>query len=286
MYIFCDSIGSRRSQSAETLEDRLILWTVAMSSLFDRTSMGGQRADFQTTRWSEIIGAQTTDDVRRKIVMDSLLGKYWKPVYCYIRHQGYDNEQAKDWTQSFFLEIVINSNLIAQADQTKGRFRSFLLTALNHYLVSMHRKETAKKRRPPSKIRALESDDLPDLPQARSSMSPDQIFNYVWATDIIDQVILQVEQECCHTGKEQHWQIFCAKILIPIMENKPSAPIRALCRQFGIESEAQASNMIVTVKRCFRRTLEDQLRHFVQTDGEIEDEMKELLGIISQDRAG
>lgn len=248
--------------------------------------MGGKRADFQTTHWSEIFNAKTTDELRREIVMDNLLRKYWKPVYCCVRHQGYDNERAKDLTQGFFHEVVLNHNLITQADQTKGRFRTFLQTALNHYLISMHRKAKAKKRTPSGQILALESNDLPDLPPARSSMSPDQIFNYVWATNIIDQVICQVKQVCCHAGKEKHWQIFNAKVLLPIMENRSSAPIKDLCQQYGIDSEAQASNMIVTVKRCFSRTLEDQLRHFVQTDADIEDERKELMGIICQGRAG
>lgn len=257
-----------------------------MSKLFDETSMGGEREDFQTTHWSEIFNARTTDGVRQKIVMDRLLRKYWKPVYCCVRHQGYNNEQAKDLTQGFFQEIVLSSNLILQADKTKGRFRTFLLTALNHYLVSMHRKEKAKKRMPLGQMLLLESKDLPELPRARSSMSPDQAFNYMWATEIIDQVIIQVERECCSTNKEKHWQIFRAKILAPIMENEPSPMLRELCEQYGVDSEAKASNMIVTVKRCFRRTLEEQLRRFVRTESEIEDELNELLGIIAKGGAG
>jgi len=257
-----------------------------MAKLFDQTSMGGEQEDFQTTHWSEIFNVRMTDDVRQKMVMDSLLRRYWKPVYCCIRHQGYDNEGAKDLTQGFFQEIVLNSNLIPQADQSKGRFRTLLLTALNHYLISVHRKEKAKKRAPSSQTLLLESEDLPNLPKGRSSMSPDQVFSYVWATEIIDQVIVQVEQECCSTGKEKHWQIFHAKILAPIMENAPGPTLRELCEEYSVDNEARASNMIITVKRCFRRVLEDQLRRFVRTDSEIEDEFNELLGIIARGGAG
>ena len=248
--------------------------------------MGGERGDFLTTHWSEIFSAQTTDDVRREIVMDRLLRRYWKPVYCRIRHQGYDNEQAKDLTQGFFQDVVLDSNLIAQADDGKGRFRAFLLTALKHYLISMKRKETAKKRRPLGRTLVLEANDLPELPRARSTMSPDQVFHYVWATEIVDQVIAQVERECRSAGKEKHWQVFHAKVLAPIMKNQPGPPLRALCKEHGIASEAKASNMIITVKRCFRRTLEDQLRRFVQTDADIEDELNELLGIFARGGAG
>lgn len=272
------SLGQRAAKSA---------WrAIVMSKPFEKTSMGGEQEDFRTTHWSEIFNARATDDIRQKVVMEALLKKYWKPVYCCIRHRGYDNEQAKDLTQGFFHEVLLNSNLIQQADPTKGRFRTFLLTALNHHLVSMSRKEKAKKRMPKGQMLLLGSDDLPDLPETCSSMNSDQAFNYVWATQILDQVLTQVEQECNNTSKKKHWQIFHAKILSPIVKNEPSPPLRELCKKYGIENEAKASNMIVTVKRSFRRVLEDQLRHFVKTDSEIEDELNEIFAVVGKSGAG
>lgn len=257
-----------------------------MSKRLEKTSIGGTQEGFQTTHWSEIFNAKTTDDVRRKAIIDTLLSRYWKPVYCHIRRKRYDNEQAKDLTQGFFQEVVLNSNLIRQADQTKGRFRTFLLTALNHYLIDVHRKEKAKRHMPKGRLVPLEGSDLANLAVAQSSMTPDQLFNYVWATEIIDQVILQVKKECCSTNKEKHWKIFDAKILCPIINNTASPSLKKLCDKYGVENEAKASNMIITVKRCFRRALEDQLRRFVRADSEIEDELNELLGIIAKGGAG
>ena len=117
-------------------------------------------------------------------------------------------------------------------------------------------------------------------------MAPDQFFNFVWAAEMIDRVISQVKKECCDTGKEKHWNVFHAKILVPIIDNRASPSLKELCDRYGIENEAKASNMIITIKRCFRRVLEDHLRRFVRTDSEIEDEFNELLGIISGGRAG
>ena len=257
-----------------------------MAKYSDKTSIGGSRESFQTTHWSEIFDAGTVDEVRRNIIIDALLQKYWKPVYCYIRRKGYDNEQAKDLTQAFFHEVVLNSNLIRQADREKGRFRTFLLTALDHYLIDAHRKAKAKKHAPSGGFVGLESCDLSGLTTAHSKMTPDQVFNYIWATEIIGQVISQVRKECYDTGKETHWQVFQAKILDPIMDNRTASSLRELCERYGIESEAKVSNMIVTVKRCFRRVLEDQLGRFVREDSDIEDEINELLEVISGGRAG
>ena len=257
---------------------------VVMPKQSDKTSIGGSKEAFQTTNWSEIFDAKTTDDIRRNTIIDILLRRYWKPVYCYIRRKGYDNEQAKDLTQGFFHEIVLNSNLIRQADRKKGRFRTFLLTALDHYLIDEHRREKAKKHAPHGGFVALEDSDLSSLTTAHSSMTPDQVFNYVWATEMIDHVISQVKKECYDTGKETHWNVFQAKILTPIVNNQTSPSLKELCKLYGVENEAKASNMIITIKRCFRRILEDHLRRCVRVDSEIEDEIDELLQIISTGR--
>ena len=257
-----------------------------MSKHSDKTSIGGSREAFQTTHWSEIFYANTTDDVRRNTITDVLLRRYWKPVYCYIRRKGYDNEQAKDLTQAFFHEVVLNSNLLGQADRAKGRFRTFLLTALDHYLIDVYRREKARKHAPRGGFVALDYGDLSSLTTDHSTMSPHQVFNYIWATEMIDQVISQVKKECYDTGKENHWRVFHAKILSPILDNRASPSLKELCDRHGIDNEAKASNMIITVKRCFRRVLEDILRRFVRTDSEIEDEINELLEIISEGRAG
>jgi len=257
-----------------------------MSKYSDKTSIGGSKESFQTTHWSEIFDANTADDIRRNTIIDTLLHRYWKPIYCYIRRKGYDNEQAKDLTQGFFHEVVLNSNLIRQADQAKGRFRTFLLTALDHYLIDEHRREKARKHAPRGGFVALEGIDLSSLTTAHSSMTPDQVFNYVWAAEMIDQVISQVRKECFDTGKKKHWNVFHVKILAPIIDNQAGPSLKELCDRYGIENEAKASNMIITIKRCFRRILEDHLRRFVRTDSEIEDEFNELLGIISRGRAG
>jgi hypothetical protein len=257
-----------------------------MAKYIDNTSMGGQQTGFQTTRWSEVFNADTTDDDRRRIAIDSLLRRYWKPVYCYLRCRGYDNEPAKDLTQGFFQEIVLNSSLIQRADRAKGRFRTFLLAALNCYLTDVYRKDRARKRFPKTPLMQLQDYYLPSLPEASPYMTPDQLFNYAWASQILDGVIHQVKEQCYRSGKGTHWEVFSAKILIPITRNTKSPPLEQICKNYSVESEEKASNMIVTVKRCFRRALEGQMRNFVQSDSEIEEELAALFTALAKDSAG
>ncbi len=90
------------------------------------TDMGGTRERFLTTQWSLIENIKAGQD-QDKLLIGFLLEEYWKPVYCYLRRNGHDNEQAKDLTQAFFHEVVLNKDLVGRADKAKGRFRSFLL---------------------------------------------------------------------------------------------------------------------------------------------------------------
>ena len=253
---------------------------------FENTDIGGTNQRFLTTHWSEIFSARTSDDSRRGIIIESLLKKYWKPVYCYVRRKGYKNEPAKDLTQGFFAEIVLNSNLLERANKAKGRFRTLLLSALECYLTDAYRKENAQKRSPKGRMMNLDNDDMPDIPDSSSKMDPNQVFHYVWATEILDKVLRAVKKECYATNKKIHWRLFRIKIINPIMDNLPSPPMKELCRQYNIENEAKASNMIITVKRCFKRAMMNHFRSFVQSDQEIEEEFNELFRIISGGRAG
>jgi hypothetical protein len=217
--------------------------------------MGGTKDVFPTTRWSEILNVGTLDESQRKTVISELLRRYWKPVYCYLRHRGYANEPAKDLTQGFFCENVLSHGLIQRADQAKGRFRTFLLTALDHYVSSTYRKETAAKRMPTDGVRQMDGMDLPDFLAAPSGVRPDQVFCYAWATSFLDEVMAQVKQECHRTNTLVYWEVFRERIVKPILEDTEAPSLAAICAKYGINGESKASNMIVTVKRRVRATM-------------------------------
>jgi DNA-directed RNA polymerase specialized sigma24 family protein len=129
----------------------------------DHTSIGGAGKTFQTTQWSVIEKIAANGETDSQMLINDLLGKYWKPVYCYLRHKGHGNEEAKDLTQGFFQEVVLGRKLVHQASQAKGSFRTFLLTALSRYVKSVHRKEIAHKRIPKSNLMPLEDIDATEL---------------------------------------------------------------------------------------------------------------------------
>jgi len=248
---------------------------------YDDTSMGGSHNGFQATHWPDILAARTFTDQRRRELVGAIIGRYWKPVYCYLRRKGYANAKAKDLTQGFFQEVVLGRELIQQADRQKGRFRTFLLTALGRYVASIHRAEGARKRRPEAGHIYLEGIDWSGTPLPTDRATPDQAFTYVWASALLDEVIAAVEAGCSKDKQETHWAVFRARVIRPIREDAEPPSLEKVCADFGIPNEKAASNMITTVKRRFQRTLRVRVRQFVATDDEVDVEILDLMRILS-----
>jgi RNA polymerase sigma-70 factor (ECF subfamily) len=256
-----------------------------MSNLNDTTKIGGERETFQTTHWDEIYEAGASDETLRTKVISNLLSRYWKPVYCHLKSKGYSSESAKDLTQSFFCELVLGHELIQKADKSKGKFRTFLLTTLDRYATNIYHKKTASKRLPKNQIISLDAAELSDLPSTEPQLTQNQAFHYAWASELLDQVLFEVKNDCYNTGQALHWEIFNAKVLTPIFNSTKIPSLTDICARYGVNSQAKASNMIVTVKRRFNRVLKRHLTHLVQSDSVVEEEFNELIKILSKDGA-
>jgi RNA polymerase sigma-70 factor (ECF subfamily) len=251
---------------------------------YEQTSMGGTRGSFQTTHWTAIEEIGSNDDRSNRALVGDLLKTYWKPVYCYLRHKGCDNEAAKDLTQGFFHEVVLGRELIQQADRTKGRFRTLLLRALDRYLVSVHRKETARKRNPQDGLISLEDSAFHELPEAVGNLKSEEVFHYTWVCELLDRMLADVETECRQRGMAVHWDLFHDRVLHPIVTCTEPPPLEELCRKYGIDVTTKASNMIFAVKRRFQAAAKRLLRKSVASEAQINEEMLELMKFLAKRR--
>jgi hypothetical protein len=242
----------------------------------DYTDIGGTGEAFLTTHWSLIEGAASGAEARQGALIGLLMNRYWKPVYCYIRRKGYDNEQAKDLTQGFFHEVVLERHLIEKADAAKGRFRSFLLLALDRYLINEQHSQAAQRRTPRGRLVPLDMVEPPSMPARLAGSAPEDTFHYAWISALLERVLTQVKAKCLEEGKTVHWQVFQDRVLRPITERAAPVPLKEICARYGIDGEARASNMIVTVKRRFQAVLRQQLRESVLSDEHVEGEVEEI----------
>jgi len=248
----------------------------------DRTDIGGARETFLTTHWSLIEGVKEHQDKDRALI-GLLLERYWKPVYCYLRRKGYLNEQAKDLTQGFFHEIVLNRRLIERADRSKGRFRSFLLHALNQYLVDEQRRQTAHDRIPPSKLVPLDISHPPELPQKVRQLEPEQCYDYAWKAELLERALSELKQWYLGRGMDAHWHLFRDRLLRPSLDGLEAPSLSQLCEQYGIENETKASNMLGTVKRQFQTILTKQVRQTVLSGDVAEAELGEMFKFLKKE---
>ena len=252
-----------------------------MTGYRDQTDMGGLREAFLTTHWS-LIGHIQSEDDKDGILIGLLLDRYWKPIYCYLRHKGYDNEEAKDLTQGFLHEVVLNRNLIQRADPSKGRFRTFLLHALDQYLLNEKRRQNTQKRSPKGKLVSFDIISPPALPEAVSRLNPEDSYNYAWTASMLDQVFSEVETKCLEDDLEVHWRVFQDKVVEPILGESSPPSFADLCEKYGIDDQKKVANMITTVKRRLQKSLSQFIRNTATSDDEMHKEFAEIVQFFSK----
>lgn len=218
--------------------------------------------------------------------MDDLLGRYWKPVYCYLRCKGYETETAKDLTQGFFSEVVLARRLIQRADRSVGTLRGFLLKSLNRYAGKVRRAARAGKRIPENRLVSLEK--MGDVPFVESfhHTTPSEGFDYAWASGLLDEVIADVARECRETGKSTHWDVFRERVLLPVMNDTDAPSLSSLCERHSISTPDKASNMVITVKRRFQAVLRRHVRQLVESDADVHGEITYLMRVFFASSAG
>jgi len=117
---------------------------------------GGQ---FAVTHWSVVLAAGRSDSTHARSALEKLCRTYWQPIYAYVRRQGHGPHDAQDLTQEFFARLL-EKNSLADVDRGKGRFRSFLLASLKHFLANEWDKAQAQKRGGGQQTETLEADAM------------------------------------------------------------------------------------------------------------------------------
>ncbi|MBI2932904.1 MAG: sigma-70 family RNA polymerase sigma factor [Planctomycetes bacterium] len=222
----------------------------------DETEMGGPRGAFQPTLWTQVLLARDRDAPEGRDALERLVGLYWRPVYFHVRRLGKDVETAKDLTQEFFARVMERGTL-ADADPTKGRFRTFLLTVLDRFLCDEHRRERAKRRRP----------DF-DFTSAEAHFRLDQTFERDWAMAVLERGFVRLAARSPH-----------ASVLARALR-KEAVPYAQLARELET-TESNVKVMVHRARRELREILLEELRATVDRPGEEAAELAELFGAFS-----
>jgi RNA polymerase sigma-70 factor (ECF subfamily) len=234
--------------------------------------------EFTTTHWSVVLAAGADSSPGARQALEVLCRAYWYPLYASVRRTGHSPEDAQDLTQSFFARLLEKDSLRA-ADPAHGRFRSFLLTALKHFVHTEWEKARAEKR---GGFRAFISLDEQDaegryLAEPVEGLTPDRLFEKRWAATLLELVMTRLRDECQAEGKGQ---LFDA--LTPHLWGEHEEPTyREIAARFGLTESAVG----VTVHRLrarYRELLRAEVARTVTAPADVDEELRHLAAIMSE----
>ena len=166
-------------------------------------SLASTDADwFTTTHWSVVLGAAQGERPASCWALEQLCGTYWYPLYAYVRRRGYSPEDAQDLTQGYF-EHVLERNFFDQVDQSKGRFRAFLLATLKHFLSDQSDRQRAAKRGGRNSILSLDAEMGEERYQLEpvDTISPDKLYERRWAFTVLGEARARLRAEFAAAGR-------------------------------------------------------------------------------------
>ena len=232
------------------------------------------------TRWTLIARVRTEDPRTREKALDELLSIYYPVLRKFlVAGIGIAPDAAGDLLHGFIADKVLTRNILAQARQEKGRFRSFLFQTIKNYTFSEFRKQQAQKRAPADAPEAsLEA--LHSVPSADASQ--EELYNPKWARHTLAEARARMRRECEAKGRMDLWEIFDGRIVQPLLGAENALPYEILVARYGFQSPIQAANALITAKRMFKRVLEEVVRDTVETDAQVEEEIRELKRILSR----
>jgi len=207
---------------------------------------------FPSTHGSLVRGAAAGETGLRVQSLDVLLSRYRGPLLAHLRWtRRLPHAQAEDILQSFLHDKVLRQGLVAGADQARGRFRTYLLTALERFLVNELRRQNARKRRATREVPIEEHAEAIGDPSP--ALDP---FDVEWARTVLEQAARRLQAECLAGARMDVWRLFEQRVLLPSLEGCAGPSYEDLVRDLGIASPSAAYNLLLTGKRMFARQLE------------------------------
>ncbi len=245
----------------------------AMSTQY-QTAFGNADARFNTTHWSEVLQAGEANSSAANAALERLCATYWYPLYAHIRRRGHGPQNAPDLTQEFFATLL-RRNSLARVGPAKGRFRTFLLTALDYFLNDQSDRALAAKRGGGAALLPLDAlaAEQRFALEPVTEESPDKAFDRRWAAALVEQAIARLAAEQTQCGKAT---LFAELKPLLAREIEPGE-YDALATRLGI----QANTLAKTVQRLRRRArqlLIEEATHTLAAAGDAERELRELFG--------
>jgi RNA polymerase sigma-70 factor (ECF subfamily) len=232
-------------------------------------------AAFTTTHWSVVLEAQGESPAAQE-ALEKLCRIYWRPLYGFVRRQGVSPEDAQDLTQGFFA-LLLGRRDLRSVRKEKGRLRSYLLTALKHFLADERRRAMAIKRGQGEPLIPLEElhAEEPSGMEPADQLTAEQIYERRWASIVLERVLSRLEDNYRTRGNAALFDSFNQ-----LLGDEPGAPSHAeIAAQLGMTENA-VSQAFHRFRQSYQSLLREEIAHTVATPGDIESELRHLIAVI------
>lgn len=218
-----------------------------------------------------VLNAGHGDSTGARNALAQLCQYYWYPLYAYVRRRGNSPEDAEDLTQGFFTRLL-ELNSLPDVRREKGKFRSFLLASLNHYLSDEWDRERAQKRGK-SQIISLDASMAEDRlrREPADTLTPEKLFERKWAMTLLESVVQMVQREYDLAGQGA---LFMA-LRFSIAGGKAEEPYAKLSAELGL-SEPALRVAVHRLRRRYRQLLREEIGRTVATEADVDGEIQQL----------
>jgi RNA polymerase sigma factor (sigma-70 family) len=232
-------------------------------------------ANFSATHWSLVLRAADEARPGAEEALTELCQRYWYPLYAYVRRRGNSSHDAQDLTQSFFARLL-EKKLLERVDPAKGKFRSFLLASLKHFLSDEWDKARAQKRGGVTVTISIDEAVAENLygQEPKEGLSPDQLYERRWAMTLLDRTMARIEMEYRNGGKGELFERLHGSLL-----GVKEASYAEIGRGLGM-GEGAVKVAAHRIRKRFRRHLREEIALTVGEQADIDAEIQELFAAL------
>ena len=241
------------------------------------SSIPGGTSRFATTHWSVVLAAGSASSPDYQRALSTLCQTYWYPLYAYLRRQGHDSHQAEDYTQAFFAQML-EKGYLSRVEPQPGKFRSFLLTALRHFLADQRDRARAVKRggdKEPLPLNFQTAEGRYTLEPA-NDLSPEKVFERSWALTLLEKTMDRLEAELAGMNKAELFD----SLKVYLCGHAASVPYRDVAAELNM-TEGAVKVTVYRLRRRYREMLRDEIAQTVSSPEQIEEEIRDLFAALA-----
>jgi DNA-directed RNA polymerase specialized sigma24 family protein len=230
---------------------------------------------FPSTHWSLVTRAGSAESPQSRAALSELCCAYWYPIYAFVRRKGNGPDQSLDLTQSYFARLL-ERGVIGAADPGKGRFRAFLRTDCQHFLIDQFRRTNARGGGIPTVSIDLHVAEDRYRFEPVDTITPERLFDRAWAMTLLEQVLDLLAQEHAAKGQSELFD----ELKVVLNQGKGAVSAATLAARLGKTEEA-VHMAVHRLRKRYREILEEQIAATLDDPSEMEDESRSLFEAIT-----